>query len=385
MLETIFWVSVLLVFYIYLGFPLLLFVRAKLWRCPVRCADVQPTITVVIVAHNEAAGIRAKLDNLLTSNYPQDRLDIIIGSDGSDDGTNDIVLQERRATLLALPRQGKIPALNAAVQRARGDILVFSDANSMYAPSAIRMLVRPFADPSVGGVAGSQRYVPDQRPSSASEGERAYWSFDETLKRWQAEAGSLTSSTGAIYAIRRELFKPVPSGVGDDAVISYRVVASGHRMVFAPAAVAFEPVAPSEDAEFQRKVRVCARGLRGLLVEPELFNPFRHGFYTVQLVSHKLLRWLGAWPLMATFVASLFLSSRRPIYGELALVQAGFYLAAGAVVVLPKLLPGLPLGRILTLPFYFCLANVAFLAAQFKVVQGQHIDRWEVRRGTTAT
>src|SRR5713226_4587755 len=145
MLETIFWVSVFLVFYIYLGFPLLLFVRAKLWRRPVRSADVQPTITVVIVAHNEAAGIRAKLDNLLTSNYPQDHLDIIIGSDGSDDGTNDIVLQERRATLLALPRQGKIPALNAAVQRARGDILVFSDANSMYAPSAIRMLVRPFA------------------------------------------------------------------------------------------------------------------------------------------------------------------------------------------------------------------------------------------------
>lgn len=383
MLVALFWSALLLVWYIYVGFPLLLFIRAKLFRRPIHSESIEPEITVVIVAHNEAAGIAAKLDNLFASDYPQDRIKVVVASDGSDDDTNDIVRKDGRAVLLELPRQGKIPALNAAVEKVTSDIVVFSDANSMYTPSAIRLLVRPFSDPAVGGVAGSQRYVADSGHTSASTGERTYWSFDELLKRWQSDAGSITSATGAIYAIRRKLFEPVPGGVGDDAAISYRVVAKGFRMLFEPAAVAYERVAPSGDAEFQRKVRVCARGLRGLAIEPRLFNPLRYGFYSLQLTSHKLLRWLAAWPLIICYITSLLLVRAHPFYGAVALVQVLFYCGAGIMLLLPSPWARLPVARLFTLPFYFCLANLAFLSAQVRVARGQKIDRWEVRRSTT--
>ena len=383
MVESLFWISVATIIYTYLAFPGLLFLRGRIWRCPVKRGLSMPTVSIIIVAHNEAAHIGRKLENVLALNYPRDLLNIIVASDGSEDGTNEIVSQyeSKGIRLLALPRRGKIPTLNAAAFNATGEILVFSDANSMYAPRAIRALVRPFADPSVGGVAGSQCYVKDLDGSSTSLGEQAYWNFDQRLKQWQSQAGSVTSATGAIYAIRRELFQPVPSGVGDDAVISYQVVARHYRMVFEPTAFAYEPVAPSSSAEFQRKVRICVRGLRGLLAVPELFNPLRYGFYSLQLFSHKLLRWLMVWPLMALFLSSLWLASSGWFYEIAAFLQAVFYgLAFSVFLVRRRKIGTAKIFKLLSLPFYFCLANSAFLLAQLRVVQGQRIELWEVRR-----
>jgi len=267
------------------------------------------------------------------------------------------------------------------VPSARNEILVFSDANSLYAPGALRALVRPFADPQVGGVAGDQRYSKQSLASSATGGEHAYWSLDRMLKQWQSRAGSVTSATGAIYAIRRELFKPLPGGVCDDATISYEVIAQGGRMVFEPEAAAFEHVAPSANAEFRRKVRVCARGLRGLIEMRGLLNPFRYGFYSLQLFSHKLLRWLAVWPLTVAFVCSVALWPVGPIYRTLALTQSAFYgLAIATFFFRKRPFPSSGMFKVLSIPFYFCLANIAFLVAQFRVVRGQRIDSWEVRR-----
>ena len=383
MVELLFWISIATIIYTYLAFPALLFLRGWIWRRPVKRGAVTPTVTLIIAAHNEAAHIGRKLENLLSLDYPRDRLSIIVASDGSEDGTNEVVSQyeARGIKLLPLPRRGKIPTLNAAVFNSTSEILVFSDANSMYALRAIRVLVRPFADPSVGGVAGSQCYVRDLTGSSASMGERTYWNFDQRLKLWQSQSGSVTSATGAIYAIRRELFEPIPSGVGDDAVNSYRVVARHYRMVFEPKAIAYEPVAPSSSAEFQRKVRICVRGLRGLLAVPELLNPLRYGFYSLQLFSHKLLRWLMAWPLLALFFSSLWLSSTSSLYQIAASGQIIFYgLAVSVFLIRQWKIATAKIFKLLTLPFYFCLANSAFLVAQLRVVQGQRIDLWEVRR-----
>ncbi|MEW6253925.1 MAG: glycosyltransferase family 2 protein, partial [Planctomycetota bacterium] len=303
----LFWGAVALLTYTYALFPVILALRGLFWRRPVQAADIEPRVSLIIAAYNEAGSIAAKIENLLALDYPADRLQVVIASDGSTDGTAEVASRyaSERIRVLALPRQGKAGALNDAVRAATGEILVFSDANSMYAPDAIRALVRPFADPAVGGVAGNQCYLSGGDASMTGAGERGYWSFDRLLKRTQSRAGSTISATGAIYAIRRSLFLPVPEGVTDDFVTSTRVIAQGYRLVFAPDAVAYEPVAKSSEVEFGRKVRVITRGLHGVLVMRELLNPFRHGFYALQLFTHKLLRRLMFAPLIVLLLVSI--------------------------------------------------------------------------------
>jgi len=216
-LLVLWWSAAALVLYTYLLFPALVFLRGLLGRRPYKPGEITPRLSLIIAAHNEANTIGAKLDNILSLDYPHERLEVVVASDGSTDNTEAIVSRYARQGIksLSLPRQGKAPALNAAVAASTGEILVFSDANSMYAPDALRALTRPFADPEVGGVAGDQRYLSGRRADLGSEGERRYWDFDRKLKQFQSRAGSAISATGAIYAIRRSLFRPVPAGVTD--------------------------------------------------------------------------------------------------------------------------------------------------------------------------
>jgi cellulose synthase/poly-beta-1,6-N-acetylglucosamine synthase-like glycosyltransferase len=307
-------------------------------------------------------------------------MEIIVASDGSQDSTNEIVqaYAENGVKLLALPRQGKAAALNAAVAQAAGEILVFSDANSMFAPEALRFLVEPFADGRVGGVAGNQRYLAHVGDTPAGEGEKSYWRFDRRLKQYQSRAGNVISATGAIYAIRKSLFLPVPEGVTDDFVTSTRVIAQGHRLVFAPQAVAFEPVAGERGREFGRKVRVITRGLWAVVFMRQLLNPFRYGFYALQLFSHKVLRRLVVFPLLVVLVSSLFLWSQGLFYQLVVLGQLAFYgLAAVGLV-----LEGSQWGRskLFSLPYYFCLVNGACLLAVWNVLSGRRIVRWNTTR-----
>lgn len=352
--------------------------RAKVLPRPHKSADVHPSVTVVIAAHNEATIIRQRLVNLARIDYPAHLIEVIIASDGSTDGTNELVasFQDSRVSLLSLPRGGKAAALNAAVRSARGDVLVFSDANSMYAPRAILALVRPFADPKVGGVAGDQRYVND--PDQHKGGERGYWSYDRVLKKWESAAGNVVQATGAIYAVRRSLFRPVPQGVSDDFVTSVGVIDQGYRLVFAPDAVAYEPVADSAGAEFRRKVRIGTRMLRSEFHVRALLNPFRHGFYSLQLFSHKPLRRLLAFPLIALAVSSLLLRRHGSIYRAAAAVQLCFYASA----TIGSLGAGSKLGRyrMVALPAYFCMTYGAQLVAVWNVLRGHRIAVWEHER-----
>lgn len=381
LLQALFWATFTAIVFTYVVFPAIIFVRGRLVRKPVRSAEITPAITMVIAAHNEAANIGAKLDNVLAMDYPREQLEVIVASDGSNDGTNEIVrgYAEHNVRLLALPRQGKAPALDAGVAAAQGDILVFSDANSMYHPQSLRALARPFADPEVGGVAGNQVYIAEPGEGLTGDGEQSYWSFDRKLKQSQSASGNAISATGAIYAIRRSLFRGVPVGVTDDFAVSTDVIAQGYRLVFAPDAIAYEPVASTGGIEFGRKVRVITRGLRGvLIVRRELLNPLRFGFYAFQLLSHKVLRRLVAFPLLLLLLLSPLLWNAGLIYQLATVLQLAFYGCA----LLGMLLRNQRIGRakILTIPFFFCMVNVASMIAAINLIRGHRIDFWEPQR-----
>jgi cellulose synthase/poly-beta-1,6-N-acetylglucosamine synthase-like glycosyltransferase len=383
--TRVFWASAAVVGYTYVGFPLLVLVRSRLRPAPYRSTDITPTVTVLVAAHNEARAIGAKLDNALALDYPADRLEIVVASDGSDDETEAIVVTfaERGVRLLALQRVGKAGALDAGAEVATGEILVFSDANSLYAPDAIRRLVRPFADPAVGGVAGNQRYRPQSASDATTAGEQAYWDFDRILKEAESRAGSTISATGAIYAIRRSLFRGVPVGVTDDFAVSTSVIEQGYRLVFAADAVAWEPVASSGGKEWGRKVRIMTRGFRGVFERRALLDPTRYGFYSVQLASHKVLRRLMGIPLLALALIAPALWQRGRIYRLATVGQATFYALGLTGLALGRRGPGRH--RLLAAPSFFIMVNAAAMTALWNVVRGRRIDRWDPARSDAVT
>ena len=383
MSRRLFWLAAGLVSYTYVGFPALVIARSRLLPRGVRSAPITPRVAVVIAARNEVDVIGAKVRNVLAVDYPPERLTVVVASDGSGDGTVQAARaagaeQPGRVEVLDLPRVGKHDALNAAVAATDAEILVFTDANSMFAPRAVAALVAPFADPGVGGVAGDQRYMDGTIDDAVAGGERHYWAFDRLLKESESRAGNVISATGAIYAIRRSLFLPVPPGVTDDFATSTGVIVQGSRLVFAPDAVAYEPVGASKDVEFGRKVRVMTRGLEGVVRRRELLDPRRHGFYALQLFSHKVLRRVMVVPLGLIAASSARLARESPPFRLLAAAQAAVY-GLGLV--------GLAAGRrprartrALALPAYFCLVNLAALQAIANVARRRPITHWEPQR-----
>lgn len=385
----IFWVSAALILYTYLLFPLIIFLRGWLLRRPIRRDAIRPMVSLVMAVYNEEQDLPARLRNLQQLDYPLDRLEVIIASDGSTDRTNALLQDFHRPNTraLLLPRQGKAKALNSAVALASGELLVFSDANSIYAPDAIQRLIEPFADPQVGGVAGNQVYLDLRKVGLSQAGEKSYWNFDRQLKVAESQSGNVISATGAIYAIRRSLFQPVQEGVTDDFYTSTAVIEQGYRLVFEPRAVSYEPPAASAEREFQRKVRIITRGLRSVIARRGLLNPFRHGFYAVQLFSHKILRRLVVLPLLAIFATSLLLAGSAPFYTAAAGLQTGFYLLALLGFVLQGQMATGRKNRLTTrllklasLPFFFTLVNTAALLALVKLLRGSQIARWEPQR-----
>ena len=378
---AIFWIALGLVAYAYAGFPLLLWLRARLLPRPHLEADVTPAVSVIIAAYNEEQSIAAKLENVLAVDYPSDQREILVVSDGSDNRTCETVRRfaERGVRLLQRPREGKAMALNAAVAQAQGEVLVFSDANSMFARHTLRALVRPFADPCVGGVAGNQCYEKFLGQAATASGEKSYWSLDRWTKSLQSQAGSVTSATGSLYAIRKRLFMPVVAGVTDDFATSTTVILQCHRLVFAQEAVAYEPVAASAGVEFGRKVRIMTRGFRGVLLRRSLLNPFQFGFYSLQLFSHKLLRRLVIFPLLAMLLVSPWLWHQAVPYKFAVAAQLATYGCAALGVLLGR--TRFRNSKLLSLPLFLCVANAASLVAVFNLLRGHRVVLWQPQRG----
>src|SRR5688572_1721302 len=350
-METIFWLSVLFIGYVYAGYPVLLAVwtkaatalgRARLPRAERRAQPVErrqapdrdtdrrvyPGVSIIIAARNEAARLPARIANLLASDYPVNRLQIIVASDGSTDATPDAIRTFGSAVeLVTVPPSGKAAALNAAVKHARYPILVFADARQRFAGDAIRRLVPHFGDPQVGAVSGE--LVLDcetsSSPSSVGEGVGAYWKYEKWLRRGEAAVGSTLGVTGAIYAMRRWLWQPLPAEtLLDDVLGPMRVVLRGYRVTFDSLARAFDETAKTASAEMRRKVRTLAGNFQLLAQEPRLLVPGVNPVW-LQFVSHKVGRLLVPYALLAVCAASAALAQRSWFYAGVLSVQTVFY------------------------------------------------------------
>lgn len=377
-LEIVFWTSLAVVAYVYAGYPLALLVLARR-RLPLRpVQDRLPSVTLIISVFNEERCIAAKLDNCLALDYPADRLEIVVVSDASTDATDAIVdgYAEKGISLLRMERRGgKTLGLNAAVERARGDVVVFSDANAMYRPDAIRALVAPFADAAVGAVIGESSYA--DADSDAGRSESLYWRYETAVKRLESRNGSVVGGDGAIYAVRRALYCPMSADAISDFVNPLQVVRAGYRCIYEPAASSSEETAGGFSKEFRRKVRIVNRAWRALMSMKELLNPFRYGQFAWQLVSHKLLRWLVPLFLLTGFVANALLVGEHLVYRLTFAGQVLFYVLAGVGVVLRK---RDNLAILLYIPYYFCLVNVASARGILEAYRGKTYTTWSTAR-----
>lgn len=377
---ALFWGSLGVIAYTLIVFPLGVAVRALLFPKSIRTGESTPPVSVIIAAYNEEKCIGRRIENLLECDYPVDKMEILVASDGSTDATVDVVSQfaGHGVRLLDLPRGGKFRALNSAAAVATGDVFVFTDANTQFTKSTLKALIGPFADPLVGGVAGNQIYLRDKKKSLTADGECTYWSLDRRLKEYESRGGSTISATGAVYAIRSCLYQDIPDGVTDDFYVSTGVIQQGYRLVFAGDAQAFEPVAVAGEVEFGRKVRVLTRGLRAIQHRRGLLNPFRHGFYSCQLLTHKVLRRLLVFPLLGVWLASVLLWQHGVLYQAAALGFSSVVICA----LLGWLLRERKLGqqRLFTLPYYVCMVNLAAAIAAFNSIIGRKFGRWEPKR-----
>jgi cellulose synthase/poly-beta-1,6-N-acetylglucosamine synthase-like glycosyltransferase len=368
--------------YAYVGYPLLVLLLSRIRSQPVRRGPLTPGLSVIIPAHNEAAILPQKIDSLLAQDYPRDRLEIIVASDGSTDETNEIArsLADRGVRLLDLERGGKAQTLNTAAAAASEEILVFTDANAILTPETLRTLAENFADPTVGGVSANERRQPGTAVSGAGLGERLYWEYDKWLKLTESRVGSMVSASGSLYAIRRDLFRPIQDAAAtDDFAISTQVVRAGYRLVFEPDAVTWEPSVAKDEIEFGRRVRIVTRGLRSVYGIRDLLMPWTSGVYALQVWSHKIVRRLVGFFAVGIFALSLSLI-RRPVYRLIAIGQLATYLLA---------LTGW-LGRRrrwgrkpwFYVPYYFVLSNLAASLGVIQFLRQRRVTIWEPRRDT---
>ncbi|UZD66502.1 glycosyltransferase family 2 protein [Marinobacter sp. AN1] len=281
--------------YVYAGYPLALWLltlgRDKVTH---RVAETRPSVALIISCYNEAAVIRDKVENALALDYPRDRLSILVVSDGSDDGTDDIVKQYAEPGVELIRQEGRLGktmGLNLAMEQVDADVTVFSDANAMYAPDAIHKLVRNFADEHVGYVVGAALYT-DGDSGASAKNENLYWRYELAIKSMESRLHSVVGGDGAIYAIRSHLWQPLEQKDINDFVNPLQIIARGYRGVFEPEAKCFEETAGNFDREVARKERIVNRSIRGLMRVKEVMNPRESGIFAWEVISHKLLRWL---------------------------------------------------------------------------------------------
>lgn len=381
---AVFWASVALVAYTYGGYLFLLvgldavaglrsnarFLAGHGERRRPLPADGLPRVSVLIAAHDEESVICEKIENTLALEYPGDRLEILVGSDGSTDGTDDIVASfaDRGVKLSRAARAGKASVLNRLAREATGDVWLFTDANTFVDPGALRLMVRRLSDPSVGGVCGRLRLV---SPNGKAAQEGLYWRYENLLKFYESKRGALMGANGGLYLLRREAWRSLPPDtIVDDFLATMRVLLEGKQLVYEAGAWAQEETAGDLKGEFRRRVRIAAGNFQSLRTLAPLL--WRRSFATFAFWSHKLLRWLAPLLLVAAFVANLALA-RHPVYGALFGLQVSFYLAALAG---RARLPA-SVARWTSLPRYFVEMNLALLLGLLRHLRGSQAAVWQ--------
>jgi cellulose synthase/poly-beta-1,6-N-acetylglucosamine synthase-like glycosyltransferase len=371
-----FWLSFAFLVYVYFGYPLILaFLTAFKKRADTPTLASYPKVTLIISAFNEQDVIAAKLNNALELDYPRPLLQVIVVSDSSTDATDEIVSRfEPMGVLLVRQssRLGKSSGLNLGVTHARGDILVFSDANALYQKDAILHLVKHFSNPKVGYVVGNARYVERASETQSAHAEGLYWKLETWLKERESLFHSVIGGDGAIYAIRRVLYSPLEPTDISDFLNPLQIVDSGYLGIFEPEAISYEETAESFRKEYRRKIRIVSRSLNALRRVPGVLNPFHETRHWFLLVSHKLLRWFAPVFMIAALVSAVLLL-RFPLFRWIVALQLAFYVLAlvGWLTSESKVT-----WKVSSFIYYFCLVNLASLIGCAKCLRGDISGVW---------
>jgi len=381
--EMVFWLSAIALIYTYIGYPVLIALISNLRPRRVNRADYSPAVTIIITAYNEERALAAKIENTLALDYPRELTEIIVASDCSTDRTDEIVqsFHGRGVILHRQPqRLGKTAAQNAAVEKARGEIIVFSDATSLYEPGALRTIVRNFADPTVGCVGGRLIYV-DPADTHIGRGAKSYWGYETFLKRHESNAGSLIGVSGCLYAVRKSAYVPLYNEACSDFIIATKMVEQGLRAVYEPHAVCTEETNRQPGKEMRMRVRIINQTFSDLWRHRAMMNPFRSGFYAVQLWSHKVMRYFVPFFLAAFLGATAILAASSIAFRLMFTLQLVGY----GLGLLASLLDYAGIrNRMLAFPQYFLLANLASVIALYQFLRGERYARWEPIRDAPA-
>jgi cellulose synthase/poly-beta-1,6-N-acetylglucosamine synthase-like glycosyltransferase len=368
-MKILFWLSGLAILYTYAGYPLLL----RLWPKMedegndfAGRSEYEPSISLIIPVFNEAKVIREKIENSLSFGYPKHKMEILVVSDASTDRTAEIVREYEREGVRyfeQLSRKGKAGALNRGLHESRNEIIVFSDASIFLERDALHNVLRPFSDGKIGCVSGED-YIP------GGGGEGAYGIYELFLRNLESRLGSIVGASGCFYAQRKILCEPFPEGMAPDFFSVLKTVEKGFRAVTEPSAKGYMQSVPSHQGEFQRKVRTLLRGMTTLMFFKHLLNPFRYGLFAIQLISHKLLRWLVGVFLVSLLLSNVFLLSSK-IYVIMFFLQVAFY---GMAIMGVAGLSGPIFFRI---PLFFSIVNLSTLVAWVKYLMGYRQEIWE--------
>ncbi|MEI7490916.1 MAG: glycosyltransferase family 2 protein [Bacteroidota bacterium] len=389
-LKITVWAFLFIVFYAYLGYGILLFFLIRIKRLSAKKITVtdesyEPEVTLFVAAYNEKDFVDEKIRNSFSLEYPREKVRHVWITDGSDDGTPDILRKYEGVEVYHQPqRAGKIAAMNRGMQFVKTPIVIFSDGNTMLGRESVRRIVNLFKRPGVGCVSGEKR-VFNKESAAATEG--IYWKYESTLKKWDAELYSVVGAAGELFALRTELFRPVePDTLLDDFIISLRIAEQGYTIQYDPEAYAIENPSASVREELKRKIRISAGGIQSVIRLKELLNPFRFGLLSFQYISHRVLRWTLA-PLgllimlvcsgIITFTAGLFNFSSIYVWlfwGQLLfyfLAILGWFLEERKIKI-----------KLLYIPYYFFIMNLAVYLGFARYVKKQQSVNWErAKRG----
>jgi len=383
--EWIFWSAFLTVFYAYLGYGVVLFALVKLKKIFGKSAQsseensiFEPEVALIIPAYNEKDEVARKVRNSLALEYPKNKLRIIFVTDGSDDGTPELLERFEGIEVMHKPeRQGKIAAINRVMPSITSPITIFTDANTMLSRQTVRKMVRHYANEIVGAVAGEKRIQTEETAKASGAGEGLYWKYESLLKRWDSELNSVVGAAGELFSVRTHLYQHVEAdAILDDFMISLRIAKSGYKVVYEPDAYAEELPSQNVREELKRKIRICAGGIQSIVRLSDLLNPLKYGMLSFQYISHRVLRWtLAPLALLAMVPLNLYLMvSVGGIYGVLFLLQMLFYLMA---------IPGWILEhkqmriKLFFVPYYFFIMNLAVYLGFFRFMKGRQSVLWD--------
>ena len=377
-MELVFWILITLIIYTYFGYPLILSFIAYFIKNRIKKADISPFVSIAVAAHNEEMSIRNKIEDTINLNYPKDKFEIIVASDNSTDGTNEIVNNYNSPAVKLITffeHKGKTFVQNEAVKIAKGEIILFSDATTLYEPQLLKKLIRNFADPKVGAVGGELVYI-NKNKSLIGKGDGFYWQYEKFLKKKESQITSLIGLSGCCYAIRKELYEPLRPDLISDFVMAQIVYRKNKRVVYEPEAISYEETNDAVKDEVKMRVRVAVRTLHGLWCMKSLLNPFRYGFFSVQLISHKILRYLVPVLLILLFLVNVILQVNNQfwIYRFSLYLQVIFYASAILGWIFQKR------KSFIYFAFYFCLTNFALLIGIVKFLRGERQVLWSSMR-----